>query len=530
MKPSDVFALYQDLQAYIGWSDDDAHRVTAAGQLLRESFAPLVEDFYAEIQRHSAASQVITGGQAQMRRLKLSLHQWLDELFTGPYDELYVERRWRVGLRHVEINLPQVYTSAALSRMRTCMVNALESQWLGSRASLTLTTQSLNKLLDLDLAIISDAYETDHVRRQREAEQRRLDDLIHREKELSAGLLAHAQAAVLVLDSRGRIVRCNPFLEALVPDAGPLNGRDWFELFILPDEQSRLRQALLKPTAGAADTPVTASSTLGNRARPRQLHWSGVPLFDTVGVVFAVLVIGHDITDLHEAQQKAVQSQRLAAIGQVATGLAHESRNALQRIGASAEMLELEVEGNSEALELISRIQQAQSHVHQLLEEVRNYAGPIVLDRSACRITEIWREAWQLVQRPSRHAELRENLLVRDLTLDGDRFRLVQVFRNLLENSLAASSDCIEIVCEATVIGGADGLCIRVRDNGVGLDAEQRRRIFEPFYTTRPTGTGLGTAIAQRLVEAHGGTIAVGEFSGPGTELIITLPRRVKTS
>ena len=94
----------------------------------------LVEDFYAEIQRHPAASRVITGGHAQIDRLKQTLRQWLSELFAGPYDEHYVARRWRVGLRHVEIGLPQVYTAAAMSRLRNGMIRVFASHWKDDEA------------------------------------------------------------------------------------------------------------------------------------------------------------------------------------------------------------------------------------------------------------------------------------------------------------------------------------------------------------------------------------------------------------
>lgn len=288
-----------------------------------------------------------------------------------------------------------------------------------------------------------------------------------------------------------------------------------------------MRAALLDAAAPDGSTPQSASSTLLVDGRMRHLHWSGVPLKDAAGQPFAVLVIGHDVTDLVAAQQHALQSERLAAIGQMATGIAHESRNALQRIGASAEMLELELEGNPAALLHVERIQQAQSHIHQLLDEVRNYAAPVVLDRSAIRITEAWREAWNLLhaQRRGRQVELREHLRTTDLVIEADRFRLVQVFRNLLDNALAAAGDpvTIDVTCESTS-GGEPALSIHVRDNGPGLSAEQRERIFEAFYTTKPTGTGLGTAIAQRLVEAHGGTIHVGECPQPGTDIVVTLP------
>jgi signal transduction histidine kinase len=98
----------------------------------------------------------------------------------------------------------------------------------------------------------------------------------------------------------------------------------------------------------------------------------------------------------------------------------------------------------------------------------------------------------------------------------------------LLDNGLAAAPDParIEIVCEGAHLAAAPAFCVTVTDNGPGLTAEQRRRIFEPFYTTKPTGTGLGTAIARRLVEAHGGTIGVGNEPGPGARIVVTLPRQ----
>src|SRR5438045_2050592 len=110
MNPDDLFARYQELQRYVGWTDEDARRVHSAADLLRPHLGPLIDDFYAEIERHPDAAQVITGGPAQVQRLKGTLLNWLDELLAGNYDRGYVARRWRVGWRHVEIGLDQVYT------------------------------------------------------------------------------------------------------------------------------------------------------------------------------------------------------------------------------------------------------------------------------------------------------------------------------------------------------------------------------------------------------------------------------------
>jgi PAS domain S-box-containing protein len=527
-----VYARYRDLQRYVGWTEADAQRVMAAMPHVMPHFASLVDDFYAEIERHPVARQAITGGAEQILRLKQTLNRWLAELFTGLYDEQYVERRWRVGLRHVEIGLPQVYTAAALSRLRNGITRALRQEWGADEQALSNCLQSLNKLLDLDLAMIGDSYETEFVRRQQEAERRRLQDVLHQEKELSAGLLAHAQAAVLILDRRGRIVRFNPYLHRLVLSTlGPLEDLDWFERFAPAEDRERLREVLLKPGNSPGRQPITASSQIiAEDGRPRFLHWSGMPLRDAAGLPFAVLLIGHDITDLQEAQSQALQAQRLAAIGEMATGLAHESRNALQRIAASAEVLEDELEGNAAALAHINRIQQAQRHIHRLLDEVRTYAAPVVLDRSECRISEFWREAWALLQpqRGQRDVELREELQTQSLTVEADRFRMVQVFRNILDNALAACSDPVRLVvaCCRTELSGTAAIRVAVRDNGPGLDAQQRNRIFQPFFTTKPTGTGLGMAIVQRIVEAHGGRVAVGDSSQQGAEIVLTLPAK----
>jgi signal transduction histidine kinase len=108
----------------------------------------------------------------QISRLKKSLKGWLSELFSGKYDQEYVERRWRVGYRHVEIGLDQVYTNAALSRLRHRLLELLEPpRWEAPREDMLASRLSLNTLIDLDLAIIEDAYQTEFRRQQRVTER-----------------------------------------------------------------------------------------------------------------------------------------------------------------------------------------------------------------------------------------------------------------------------------------------------------------------------------------------------------------------
>jgi signal transduction histidine kinase len=235
------------------------------------------------------------------------------------------------------------------------------------------------------------------------------------------------------------------------------------------------------------------------------------------------------VNQLREAERRARQAERLAAIGQMITGLAHESGNALARIQACLEMLTLEVEDRPEAMDLINRIQRAQNDLQKLFEEIRSYAAPLKLQREVWDLGSIWRQAWANlgVQHKSRQATLREHTDGLDLHCTIDAFRMEQVFRNIMDNALAACSDPVEmdITCQEVMLAARPALRVALRDNGPGLNPESQQRIFDPFFTTKTKGTGLGMAIARRIVETHGGQIGVGSNDDCGAEIWITLPR-----
>jgi signal transduction histidine kinase len=159
MNPQKRYERYRELQRYVGWEDSDAEKIQAVAGILAPHLPGLIDDFYAEIKRHEATLRVITGGEEQIKRLKGSLLLWIRELLSGPYDSAYVTRRWKVGSRHVDIGLDQVYTNAALSRLRRGLLNKLQECWNGDLHELFVTRRVLNTLMDLDLAIIEDAYQ-----------------------------------------------------------------------------------------------------------------------------------------------------------------------------------------------------------------------------------------------------------------------------------------------------------------------------------------------------------------------------------
>ncbi len=166
-----IVERYKTLQRYIGWQEDDASHVRAAETVLLPHLGPVIEDFYSTIEQFPEAVKVITGGTAQIERLKRTLHAWVRELLSGPYEQEYILRRWKVGYRHVEIGLDQLYADAALSRMRGRLVELLEQNWTGTQEDLRKTLASLRKLLDLEFAIITSAYQSEYLAKLQRSER-----------------------------------------------------------------------------------------------------------------------------------------------------------------------------------------------------------------------------------------------------------------------------------------------------------------------------------------------------------------------
>ncbi|MFT5325013.1 MAG: signal transduction histidine kinase [Planctomycetaceae bacterium] len=252
----------------------------------------------------------------------------------------------------------------------------------------------------------------------------------------------------------------------------------------------------------------------------------------------ALLASVQRIVRVRQSEERAQQAERLAAIGETMAVLAHESRNAFQLASASLDMLEWNLAGNDDNLKLVERVRNHQARVCRLFEDVQGYAAPIQLDRRTVDITTVLRDSADHVRtlHPSRTVRIdiqRAATETASFTVSVDVSRMEQVFRNLLENSIAACPDPVEIgiACAETDVNGEPTIEVCYRDNGPGLSVDCRRHLFEPFFTTKPKGTGLGMAITRRIIEAHGGSIMAAAPDGhSGAEFLIKLPAAHDTS
>jgi signal transduction histidine kinase len=166
-----VVATFRDkVTTYVGFDERSTEALRQARVLVAPRFTAIIDDFYATIEAHPDARAAITGGSAQIARLKQSLLRWIDELFTGPHDEAYFERRLRIGRVHVQINLPQMYMLTAMDRIRVHTVAALRAAAVDEARLDTMLT-ALHQILDIELAIMLESYRDDLLTKNRTAER-----------------------------------------------------------------------------------------------------------------------------------------------------------------------------------------------------------------------------------------------------------------------------------------------------------------------------------------------------------------------
>ena len=373
---------YKNLQAYLDWNAADVGRIVKMRPLLEPEFPGIVVDFYDAISRNRDVQGVITGGPAQVARLRETLLRWIEQLFQGCYDDEYVRRRWQVGKRHAELRLDQIYTNAALSRIRVQLVRALCAAWTGSAEELRESILSLNRLLDLDLAIIEDAYHSEYVLREK-------------------------------------------------------------------------------------------------------------------------------------------QIERLALIGKMAGGIAHELRNPLNVIESSSYFLQNNASVSPAKFdEHLQRIVRQVATADRVITALSDFARLPLPEPRSLFVAALLEQALadqEIPQSVTVTSELDQSLSIR-----GDQPQLLIVLGNLIRNALDAMSRQGELAIRIT--RGDGYVSIHVKDSGPGIAHQDTLRIFDPFYSTKTRGIGLGLSISRSIVENHRGTLTLESTAPSGAEFVVRLP------
>ena len=227
---------------------------------------------------------------------------------------------------------------------------------------------------------------------------------------------------------------------------------------------------------------------------------------------------------LRSAQAQLIQAERFAAIGEVSAAVAHGIRNPLAGIKAAARVAGLQVGTDHPAVETIGDIVSESNKLERRIKALLDFAKPFEPQPGAYAVAELVGEAAGALR-----AQLREHAIELVTSVDSvvamvDRAQLIEVLLVLMSNAIEAMPNGGRLQIAAGLAEGGTRIRIEVSDTGTGMSAAQQARLFHLFATTKPTGTGLGLAVAKKIVERHGGTISAHSAVGEGTCFTLTVP------
>ena len=227
------------------------------------------------------------------------------------------------------------------------------------------------------------------------------------------------------------------------------------------------------------------------------------------------------VEELDDHQRRLVAASRMAAIGQLAAGVAHEINNPIAVIRGYLRTMIPEAR-DAEQSEELRILDEEAAACQRIVEDMLAYARSRDLEVEVVRIDELLGETVSRYSESDGSAAGRILLDAREGAVRADPMRIRQVVRNLLRNALEVSpaGAAVELGGEPLPDGGYR---VHVADRGPGIPADERERVFEPFYTQRAEGTGLGLALCQGIIRAHGGSIEIRDREGGGADMVVTL-------
>lgn len=331
-----------------------------------------------------------------------------------------------------------------------------------------------------------------------------------REKEILAGrlanLLATLPAGVVVLDGAGRIAEFNPAASALLGSIE--SGQRWVDIV----------NRVFEPQW---DDGHDISLSDG-----RRVNIATEPLTDEPGQILLI----KDVTETRRLQELLNHHRRLSAKTELAAALAHQIRTPLAAAMLHTSNLGMHVAGNERAARTAGRALDAMRQLERLVEDMLTYARGGKLDAEAFNLGALIERLLANVKTNTPASEFRCLMVseVPDLTLVGNTDALVSMMLNMINNARNATNGSGQVAIDVTV---TDSLVqIGIEDNGPGIADHAAEHVFEPFFTTTSSGTGLGLAVARSIARAHGGDLQFEQTVTPGARFVLSLPLPATTN
>lgn len=497
----------------------------------------LVDAFYRHLLQFPETRRLLSD-ELITTRLKDAQKRYLMSLVTGPYDERYRDDRIRIGQVHDRIGLTPQWYLGAYALYLNLLHPLIFREYRDRPAQCQFLRIALTKVIFLDIQLAIEAY-IQKGSEKLEFANRQLAELsrelgkgltqkkkdLQKERDFISTVLETSGALVVVLDPDGRIVRFNRACEQTTGyPFDEVKGRYVWDLFLIPAEVEPVKAVFQKLQAGQFPSQYENFWVAKDGTR-RIISWANTAVLGRAGQVEYIVGTGLDVTEVKQFQEQLRRTERLAELGTLASGMAHEIGTPMNVILGRAEYLMRRTEDETvkKGLEtIVTQVERITRIMNQLLTFARrrpSERGPLDVIRTIEETLEV------LQERLRKHRIKVETDFARGMPpVYADQDQMSQVLLNLMINAIHAMPDggTLRLSLEQ-----ADGTAVvTVADTGCGIPKQDLPNIFDPFFTTKEVGkgTGLGLTVVHGIIQEHGGAITVESEPGRGTTFRVTLP------
>jgi two-component system, NtrC family, sensor kinase len=353
-------------------------------------------------------------------------------------------------------------------------------------------------------------------------------DELERMRQFSENILESLNDGLAVLDRNGRVVRWNRQMEELYG----VRHEEAVGLALDALFEGRIVRMILGASGGGAEGTAHYRIPMSTRHEPPRrllVNLGATPLRDSHAAVVGSIVIVEDISTRVQLEEQLQISEKMASIGLLAAGVAHEVNTPLTGISSFTQMLLENAQPDDPSTQVLEKIERQTFRAAKIVNGLLNLARPAQVDSGPCDINAVVNDVLSLLEHQFRTGsiQVRKELADDAPIVQGIEHKLQQVFLNLFLNARDAmpKGGWLTIVTR----GDRDGAVVEIGDTGSGIPAEQLSRIYDPFFTTKEIGkgTGLGLSITYGIVQEHGGSITCDSQVGQGTRFSIRLPLAV---
>jgi two-component system sensor histidine kinase PilS (NtrC family) len=340
-------------------------------------------------------------------------------------------------------------------------------------------------------------------------------------RNLQAIIVDNMATGMITVDETGVCLQANrAAFEILDPVPREIIGRNLD--IVVPGSMAGIRATLEKIEGG--DRTARLDWIHQNPMQGRQTLELVVSRLPVESELKGYIVTFHDLTRVRRLEFAMRQSEKMAAVGQLAAGIAHEIRNPLASMSGSLQLLESGFTSESAEEKKLMRIALREiDRLNNLITEFLDFVRPEVLKEDPVDINLVLRDVLEMAKmNKGLRQEIQQSVELNSTkTIPGHRDKLKQAVLNIVMNAYQAMSEAEKPILEVKSFDRDDSVVVTIRDHGCGIDEVGLRRIFEPFHTTKPKGTGLGLAITHKIIENHQGRIYVESTKGVGTEFTL---------